>query len=207
MLFLGLVELLSPLVNCEIHKFKVLTLLIFIHFFVTSASCTSTQDLNLLLELVLLLPHLIDSLDQVDVVVHQSSVVLTVLLQVARQLLTIVVDVSFISVSLTCVLSILIDSGNSLFTLSFLLDPGLVEADDTALELLVVGDVLDNFKDIILELCLLELLEIQLLTSFQILLFETLVPHFKVIDNKVKVVTDASEMLYFDLHPVDHLVE
>ena len=126
MLFLGLVELLSPLVNGEIHKFKVLTLLIFIHFFVTSASCTSTQDLNLLLELVLLLPHLIDSLNQVDVVIHQSSVVLTVLLQVARQLLTIVVDVSFISVSLTCVLSILIDSGNSLFTLSFLLDPGLV---------------------------------------------------------------------------------
>ena len=150
----------SPLVNGEIHKFKVLTLLIFIHFFVTSASCTSTQDLNLLLELVLLLPHLIDSLNQVDVVIHQSSVVLTVLLQVARQLLTIVVDVSFISVSLTCVLSILIDSGNSLFTLSFFLDPGLVEADDTALELLVVGDVLDNFKDIILELCLLELLEI-----------------------------------------------
>ena len=159
-LFLLLVELLSPLVNGEIHKFKVLTLLIFIHFFVASASCTSTQDLNLLLELVLLLPHLIDSLNQVDVVIHQSSVVLTVLLQVARQLLTIVVDVSFISVSLTCVLSILIDSGNSLFTLSFLLDPGLVEADDTALELLVVGDVLDNFKDIILELCLLELLEI-----------------------------------------------
>ena len=159
-LFLGLVELLSPLVNGEIHKFKVLTLLIFIHFFVTSASCTSTQDLNLLLELVLLLPHLIDSLNQVDVVIHQSSVVLTVLLQVARQLLTIVVDVSFISVSLTCVLSILIDSGNSLFTLSFFLDPGLVEADDTALELLVVSDVLDNFKDIILELCLLELLEI-----------------------------------------------
>ena len=82
---LYLFKLLLVFSNGEIHELKVLALLTLINFFVAHQALGSTsQQLDLLLILVLFFFHLIDSLNQIDIVLHETGVVLAVLLQVAR---------------------------------------------------------------------------------------------------------------------------
>ena len=86
-------------------------------------------------------------------------------------------------------------------------NPGLVEADDTLLQLLVVLNVLDDFKDVIFEPLLVDQLDIKFVAAAEILVFETLVTHLQVVHDQIKVVTDALEVLNLDLHLVDLLVK
>jgi len=51
---------------------------------------------DLLVELVLLLAHFVDASNKVNVVLHETCVVLAVLLKVARQLPTVVPDVGLV---------------------------------------------------------------------------------------------------------------
>ena len=125
---------------------------------------------------MLLLSHLVDSLDQIDIVFHESGIVLSVLLQVARELLSVVKDVRLVGVSLSCMCIILINI--CLLAESFLLDPGLVQANDTLLKLLIVLNVLDHLKDIVLEPLLLQFLHVELVTTVQVLILQTLLAHF-----------------------------
>lgn len=160
---------------------------------------------DLLLELMLLFSHLIDAFDQVDVVFHEAGVVFTMLLQVAGKLRPVVTNVGLVGVALSSIGFICVDIG--LLAIGLFLDPGLVEANHSFLELLVVLDVLHDFEDVIFEAFLLQLLHIQLVTAVQVLIFKTLVSHLEIIDDQIKVVTDALEMFHFNLHLVDLFME
>ena len=115
----------------------------------TSRNATPKQS-NLLRELDLLFPHLVDPLDQVHVVLHESCIAFSVLLKTAGELAAVVHNVLLIGFTFTRVLSTLIGSLGPLACLLFL-DPGLVEAHNSPLQFLVVRDVLDNFEYIFLE--------------------------------------------------------
>ena len=155
---LSLSELLLILSNGHVHELSLLTLLVLECLVVATSRHATPEHFNLLLILVLFLPHLVDSLDEVDVVFHEARVVLAVLLQVAGELLTVVADVSLMSFSLTCMLRIRINILS--LAVGLLLDPGLVEANDAFLELLVVSDMLNNIKDVIAEPLLLKFLHV-----------------------------------------------
>jgi len=81
---------------------------------------------------MLLMFHCIDAFDQVDIVLHQTRVVLTVLRQVPRQLLAVVADMSLVSIPLSCLLSVLINS-RRLFAICLLFDPGFVQTNNSLL--------------------------------------------------------------------------
>jgi len=107
---------------------------------------------------MLLLSHLIDAFDQVDVVLHQAGIVFAMLLQVAGKLCPVVTNVGLVGVALSSIGFISINIG--LLAVGLLLNPGLVETYHSLFELLVVLDVLDDFEDVILETFLLELLHV-----------------------------------------------
>ena len=106
---LSLSEFLLILSNSHVHELSLLTLLVLECLVVATSRHATPEHFNLLLILVLFLPHLVDSLDEVDVVFHEARVVFTMLLQVARQLLTVIADVRFMSFSLTCMLGVRIN--------------------------------------------------------------------------------------------------
>lgn len=45
------------------------------------------------------------------------------------------------------------------------------------------------------------------MTTVQILILETLVLHFQIVNNQIEVVTDSLEVSHFDLHLVDLLMQ
>ena len=74
--------------------------------FICGASRNATpKQSNLLHELLLLFPHLVDPLDQVHVVLHQSGIAFSVLLKTAGELAAVVLDVGLIGFAFTRVLS------------------------------------------------------------------------------------------------------
>ena len=160
---------------------------------------------DLSIKLVLPLAHVVDRAQQSDIVLHQTVVVLTVLLQVARQLATVVADLGLVGCALPIMGFVLVNVG--LLAVRFLENPGLVEADHTLLQLLVVLNVLDDLEDVILEPLLVDQLNIKSVTAAQVLVLETLVTHLQVIHDQVKIITDALEVFHFDLHLVHLLVE
>ena len=127
------------------------------------------------------------------------------LLQVAGQLLTVVADVSLVCMPLTCMLSIGINALH--LAVSLLFNPSLIETYDASFELLIVGDVLDDIKDIIFEPILEHNLHVNFMTAVQVFVLEALVAHLEIIDDQVQIVADALEVLHFDLHLVDLFVE
>ena len=127
------------------------------------------------------------------------------LLKVARQLATVVADLGLVSSALPIMGFVLVNI--CLLAVNLFENPGLVEADDTLLQFLVVLNVLDDFKDVIFEPLLVDQLDIKFVTAAEILVFKTLVTHLQVIHNQIKVVTDALEVLHFDLHLVNLLME
>ena len=159
-------ELLTTSGDSHVHKLHLLALLV-LEVLIVSASWNATlsslEYFNLLAVLVLLFSHLVDALDQVDVVLHETRVVLTMLLEISGQLQAIVTDVSLMRLSFTSMLSVGIDILS--LSVSFLQNPSLIETHDTFLELLIVSNVLDNLKDIILETLLLEQLHVKLMTT------------------------------------------
>ena len=133
------------------------------------------HQLDVLVELLLLLTHLVDSLDELHVVLHEAGVVFAMLLQVTGKLRAIVVDVRLVGRALTCMRIVLL---NVLLAVGFLLDPCLVQADHSLLQPLVVCDVLDDLKDVVLEALLLKFLHVQLVSTVQVLVLEALMTHF-----------------------------
>ena len=131
--------------------------------------------LDLLLELVLLFFHLVDAFDQIHVVLHEARIVFAMLLQTARQLNSVVLNVSLMSTALSCISIISINI--SFLAIGLFLHPGFVKANDSFLEFLVVLDVLDHFEDIVLEALLLQLLQVQFDATAEIFAFKTLVSH------------------------------
>ena len=205
-LSLLILQLFLILLDCQVHQFKVLTLLVLVGFVAGAAGHTFLKDHDLLLKVVLLVAHRVDTLDQVNIVLHEARVVFTVLLKVARELLAVVADVGLVGVPLACMLSILVNS-RSLLAIGLLLDPGFVEADDSLFESLVVRDVLHYVKHVVLEPLLLQFLHVELVPGVQVLIFETLVAHLEIVDDQVKVCTNAMEVFNLDLHLVNLLVE
>ena len=207
-LVLSLGELLLILLNGHIHELGLLALLV-LEGFVRAASwhavLGSLEHRNLLAVLLLLLPHLVDPLDQVHVVLHEARVVFAVLLEVARELLSVVSDVRLVRMSLTCMLGIGVDVLP--LAVGFFFNPGLIETNNAFFELLIVSDVLDDFKDIMEETLLEHLLHVKFVTAVQALVLEALVAHLEIIDNQVQVVRDALEVLHLNLHLVDLLME
>lgn len=150
-------ELFATPSNRHVHQLHFLALLVLEVLIVATtmnATFCSLEYLNLLAVLVLLFSHLVDALDQVDVVLHETRVVLTVLLEITRQLLAIVADMRFMSLSLTCMLSVGIDILS--LSVSLFQNPSLIKSNDTLLEFFVVSNVLNNLKDVILEALLLQ---------------------------------------------------
>ena len=72
-----------------------------------------------------------------------------------------------------------------LLAVVFLLDPGLVEANNALLQLFVVRDVLHNLEDIVLEPLLLKFLHVQLVAAVQVFVLETLVAHLEIVNDEV----------------------
>ena len=207
-LHLDLLQLVLILLDGHVHQFDLLALLVLEAIFkagTVTLVLMSLHELDLLHQLLLLLPHLVDALDQVDVILHQTAIGLSVLLKVAGQLATVVADVHLVSLALASVSIVLVNLG--LLAVVLLEHPSFVEADDTLLQLLVVLDVLDDLKHVVLKALLLDLLNVELVHTAQVLILEALVLHFKIIDDQVKVVTDSLEMLDLDLHLVDLLVQ
>ena len=78
--------------NSQIHELEVFSLLVLVLLVRGAIGHAALQNLDLLRCLLFFLAHLIDACNQIHVVLHQTRVVLTVLLQVARELLAVVSD-------------------------------------------------------------------------------------------------------------------
>ena len=207
-LHLHLLQLLLELLNPHVHHLDLLALLVMEALFeagTITLVLVSLHELDLLHQLLLLLGHLVDTLNEVDVILHQTTIRLPVLLQVARQLASVVADMHLVSIALTSVGLVLIDLG--LLAGALFEHPGFVEADDALLQLLVVLDVLNDLEHVVLEPLLLDVLDVEFVPTAEILVLQALVLHLKVIDNKVKVVTDPRKVLHLYLHLVDLLVQ
>ena len=165
-----------PLLLGELKHFELLLLLTLLSLISSVSWNTTLKQSNLLLEFLLLFPHLVDALNQVHVVLHKSCVAFTVLLKAACELAAVVHDVHLISITFTSALSTLVVSLGSLACLLFL-DPSLVETHNASLQLLVVGDVLDNLEYIVLESFLSEDLIVKSMSASQVFFFKTLVAH------------------------------
>ena len=165
-----------PLLLGELEHFELLLLLTLLSLIPSVSWNTTLKQSNLLLEFLLLFPHLVDALNQVHIVLHKSSVAFTVLLKAACELAAVVLDVGLISFAFTSALSTLVGSLGSLACLLFL-DPSLVETNNASLQLLVVGDMLDNLKYIVLETFLSEDLNVKSMSTSQVFFFKTLVAH------------------------------
>ena len=197
-------EFILVLGNGQVHELEVSSLLV-LGGFVSNALLSTLEQFDLLHELVLFLAHFVNASNQVHVVLHEARIVLTVLLKVARQLLSVVSDVGLVGVTLSCLSLIGVNLG--LFPVILFLDPSFVQSNDALLKLFVVLNVLNNIKDVVLKTLLLQQLHVKLVTAVEVFVFETLVLHLQVIDNEVKVVTNSLEVLHFDLHLVDLLVK
>ena len=195
-----------PLLLCELKHFELLLLLTLLSFISSATWNTTLKQSNLLLELLFLFPHLIDALDQVHVILHESCVAFSVLLKAASELAAVVLDVGLISFTFTGALSTLVGSLRSLACLLFL-DPSLVETHDASLQLLVVSDVLDNLEYIVLETFLSEDLNVEGVSASQVFFLKTLVAHLKILNDEFQVCADGLEVLHFDLHLIDLFVQ
>ena len=195
-----------PLLLGKLKHFDLLLLLTQLSFISSATWNTTLKQSNLLLELLLLFPHLIDALDQVDVILHESCVAFSVLLKAASQLAAVVLDVGLISFTFTSALTTLVGSLRSLACLLFL-DPSLVETHDASLQFLVVGDVLDNLEYIVLETFLSEDLNVKGMSASQVFFLKTLVAHLKILNDEFQVCADGLEVLHFDLHLIDLFVQ
>ena len=194
-----------PLLLGKLKHFELLLLLTLLSFISSATWNTTLKQSNLLLELLLLFPHLIDALDQVHVVLHKSCVTFSVLLKATSELTAVVLDVGFIGFTFTSALSTLISSLGPLACLLFL-DPSLVETHDASLQFLVVGDVLDNLEYIVLETFLSEDLNVEGVSASQVFFLKTLVAHLKILNDEFQVCADGLEVLHFDLHLIDLFV-
>ena len=126
----GRLQLHFILINRHVHQLKLLPLLVLEASVVGTTWHTPLQQLDLFVKLVLLFLHLVDTRDQLDVVLHETRIVLTVLLQVARQLLTVVANVRLVRVTLAC---LRIVSLHILLPVGLLKYPCLVKPNDTLL--------------------------------------------------------------------------
>ena len=79
---LSLLELTLNAGNSQIHELKLFPLLILVLFAEVGAVLVLLHELDVFLELLLFLAHLVDSLNQLYIVLHKASVVLAMLLQV-----------------------------------------------------------------------------------------------------------------------------
>lgn len=192
------------LLDSQVHHLEVFACIVLVSLVTSVARHALTKNLNLLLKIVLFVAHRVDTPDQVDVVFHEARVVLTVLLQVASQLIPVVDNLGLVHLAIVCMLSVLICS---LLAVGLLLDPGLVKSNDSSLKFFVVRDMLDYFEDVVPEALLLDLLHVELVTGVQILVLKTLVAHLEIAHNEVQVGTDSVEVLHLNLHLSDLLVE
>ena len=195
-----------PFLLGELKHFELLLLLTLLSFISSATWNTTLKQSNLLLELYLLFSHLIDALDQVHVILHESCVAFSVLLKAASELAAVVLDVGLISFTFTCALSTLVGSLRSLACLLFF-DPSLVETHDASLQFLVVSDVLDNLEYIVLETFLSKDLNVKGMSASQVFFLKTLVAHLKILNDEFQVCADGLEVLHFDLHLIDLFVQ
>ena len=127
------------------------------------------------------------------------------LLKATGELSAVVLDVGLINIAFTSALSTLIGRLGSLACLLFL-DPSLVETNNASLQLLVVGDMLNNLKYIVLETFLSEDLNVEGVSASQVFFLKTLVAHLKILNDEFQVCADGLEVLHFDLHLIDLFV-
>ena len=85
------------------------------------------------------------------------------LLKVARELLTIIANVSLMCMPLACMLGICIHILS--LAIGLLFDPGFIETNYAFLELLVVSNVLDDLENIIIEAFLEKCLHVKFVTA------------------------------------------
>ena len=69
---LSLLQLFLVLLNRHVHELSFFTLFILECLIISAPRHAFHENFNLLLKLMLFLSHLIDSLDQVDVVLHEA---------------------------------------------------------------------------------------------------------------------------------------
>lgn len=203
---MSLLKVLLPLLLGVLEHIELFLLLTLLSFISSGSRNTTPKQSNLLLELLLFFSHLVDALDQVHVVLHKSCVTFSVLLKATSELTAVVLDVGFIGFTFTSALSTLISSLGPLACLLFL-DPSLVEAHNAPLKFLVVGDVLDNLKNIVLETFLSEDLDVKSMSTSQVFFLKTLVAHLEILNNEFQVCADGLEVLHFDLHLIDLFVQ
>ena len=165
-----MLKVLLPLLLSELKHFELLLLLTLLSLISSVSWNTSPKQSNLLLKLLLLFSHLVNALDKVDVILHESCIAFSVLLKAAGELSAVVLDVGLISFAFTSALSTLIGSLSSLACLLFL-DPSLVETHNASLQFLVVSNVLDNLEYVILETFLSKDLNVESMSASQVFFF------------------------------------
>jgi len=97
--------------NRHVHQLNFLALLVLETLF-EAASVTlvlvTLHQLDLLLQLLLFFNHLVDTLDQIHIVLHKATIILSVLLQVFREMDTVVGEIALVSSTLRVVRVVLI---------------------------------------------------------------------------------------------------
>jgi len=205
---LSLIKLLLVFGNRHVHHFNFLALLVLETLF-EAASVThvlvTLHQLDLLLQLVIFLMHLIDTLDKINVVFHEASIIFSALLQVTRDLAAIVANMFLMNPTLLKVRLARIEVRRLAVVL--IKYPRFVKANNTLLQPLVVLDMLHYLEDVVLEALLPHQLKVYFVPATQEFIFETLVLHSQIINDQIQVVTDPVEMLDFDLHLVNLLMQ
>lgn len=167
--------------------------------------CAADQ-LDVFLVVVLLLLQVVDLLDQLNILLHESFVdlfmglvgfcesgtqVVNILLQILAQLLEFQ----------GCVRVVLT------LSLDLLSHVHLVEADDSLLELLVVSNGVECVMNLLLELLLFFFLSFEDLTEVAMLTNKTTHSHSKILNDQTEVHEDPLEMSLLLLHLISLLLQ
>jgi hypothetical protein len=152
-----------------------------------------------------LLSLVVDLLEELHVFSHDLGVLLLVDVLVFLKHGSEVVDVVLKILSLLRVL--LVQVSVSSLLLHLFLDILLVQTNDSCLQLLKVGDVVENLKHIILEGFFVTLLLVKVLTKLLHLISKTFLTHSQIVNNQSQVLVDSVEELEFLAHFVGLLVE
>ena len=162
-------------------------------------------ETKLLSEFMDILAEDVDLLEKHDILLHDSGVLLLVYILIFLKHLPQVIHIVLKVLALVSIFTVKVCV--TLLILNLLLDVFLVETDDALLELLEVGNVMQAFEDVVLELLLEAFLLIKLLPQVSDLISETLLAHSQIINNKCEVLIHTVEVLELLTHLVGLLIQ
>ena len=140
-----------------------------------------------------LLLLIVDLVKKVYVLGHDLGVLLLVDILIFLKHLSQVVHILLEILSLLGILSVKIVVTS--LVLDLLLDVLLVQADNSRLKLLEVGDVMKDLVNVILELLLVALLLIKILSKVLDVVGKTLLSHSEIVYDKSQILIDSVEVL------------